>query len=45
MKFSLAKNLNDNFNKLDLDFEVGKKVNDALVKQLASLEHRYEGSV
>ena len=30
---------------LDLDFEVGKKVNDALVKQLASLEHRYEGSV
>ena len=38
-------NLNANFKRLESDLEVGKKVNDALVKQVASLERHLDSSI
>ena len=35
------RNLNANFKKFESDVEVGRKVNDALVKQVTSLEHQW----
>ena len=39
------RNLSANFKRFEPDLEVGKKVNDALVKQVASLERHLDSSI